>query len=75
MITFELYKRNWNTAYLKYDPEKWAVSIHPHGDHITIEAMTFDAATKKSYGPFNAASIRNSPIPEYVREMDILVWN
>lgn len=75
MITLELYKRNWNTHYIQYNPTKWVVDFKPLGDHLNIQAMTIDAETKKSYGPFDGVSIRNSSIPTYVSKSDIEVWD
>ena len=75
MITLELYKHNWNTKYLQYDPEKWSVMFEPLGVGIDVKGMLMDVSATRAYGIFDGVSIRTSPIPEYVPKSDILVWD
>jgi hypothetical protein len=75
MVTLELYKWNWNTKYIQYDPTKWIVSIVHHAGGLDVDAMSYDAKDKRSYGWFDSVNIRTSPIPEYVFESDVETWD
>ena len=75
MITLEVYKRDWNRKYIQYDPSKWVVRIVHHAGGLDVEAMSYDARKKCSYGYFEIVDIRTSPIPEYVSESDIEIWD
>jgi hypothetical protein len=75
MITLELDKRNWNTKYVQYDPKKWVVSIVHNEGGLNVEAMTYDAKDKRSYGYFYNVHIRTTPIPKYIPKSDIEVWD
>ena len=74
MITLELYKRDWNTKYVQYDPKKWVVSVVHHAGGLIVEAMTYEAKVNRSYGYFHNVHIRTSPIPGYVSKSDIETW-
>ena len=75
MITLELYARNSNTKYVQYDPAKWVVSVVHHEGGVNVDAMTYDAKAKRSYGYFHNVHIRTSPIPGYVSKSDIEIWD
>jgi hypothetical protein len=75
MITLELYKRNWNTHYLQYNPEKWSIMFEPLGHGIDVRGMTLEVSLKRSYGVFDGVSIRTNSIPECVSDSDIEVWD
>ncbi len=78
MITLELYKRNWNTKYLKYNPNKYILEIEGRvNKFIDIKAYGYGKreGSKKSYGLFDSLSIRTSKIPEWVSKSDIEIWD
>ena len=75
MVTLELHNRDWNAKYLQYDPTKWVVTIVNHQGGLDVEAMSYDAKNKQSYGYFDRVDIRTSPIPDYVSKSDIETWD
>jgi hypothetical protein len=76
MITLELYKRDYNTKYLQYDPKKWVVGTRHEEGGINIEGYSIETGKMdRSWGYFNGTSIRTSSIPDYVSKSDIDTWN
>jgi hypothetical protein len=74
MITFELSKVGWNTTYLQYDPTKYAVEIEANGNMMTVVARSMETGkVTRSFGAFHRVSIRTSPVPSYVGQIEI--WN
>jgi hypothetical protein len=75
MITLELYKKNWNTKYLQYNPVKYLVDISHHEGGMNLNAWNLESGKKeRSYGYFDTISIRTSDIPGYTSKSDIEVW-
>ena len=75
MIILELYKRDWNSKYVQYDPTKWAVSIIYSKGGLDVDAMSYDAKETRSYGCFENVHIRTTPIPDYISKSDIETWD
>ena len=75
MVTLELYKRGWNSKYLQYDPAKWAVSIVHGSGGLDITGFEMSSGEKTSYGYFDIAYIRTSPVPTSVSKSDIETWD
>ena len=73
-ITLEAYKPGWRTFYFKYNPEKWCVSIEGMSKYcLNIKAFGIGEkdGQKVSSGLYSWVSIRNSEIPEYVKDVEI----
>lgn len=76
MITLELYKKNWNTKYLSYNPEKWRIEIRPDkNSNLSIYGRDFETGkVKRSFGPFNEVSLSLTNPPEYCKS-DVEKWD
>ncbi len=75
MITLELYKQNWNTKYLQYNPKKYVVSFRPINENfldVKADGIGEKEGLKRSYGLFNSISVRSSEPPKHC---DVEVWD
>ena len=78
MITLELSRKNYNTQYLQYNPEKYIINFDFGGNNdIRIRGWDITRNELKWRHTIWADSVstRNSLIPKYIRKEEIIIWD